>query len=105
MLSIALPCDHAPMNGEDFEVEAERSVQVVQSRLAIMFDPTMPLPANNVNPLCLLDNSGSVWPCPPSLMLAVTLPFPSEYIRKIVAPCICFPIPKPTHWYVVGAEI
>lgn len=29
VLSIALPCAHAAMNGEDFDVEAERSVQVV----------------------------------------------------------------------------
>lgn len=34
----------------------------------------------------------------------MTFPFPSAYMTNIDAPLMAVPIPKPTHWYKLGAE-
>lgn len=103
------PSFQAPIHDElelaTFRVPPDHDWQLAHCTLATIVSPLTPLPARSV--ICEAVDasySGSWWPVP-GLGETVTLPFPSWYMMKMLAPRICEPEPRATHWYVVGAEI
>lgn len=88
-----------------FRVPPDHDSQLAHITLATIVSPLTPLPARRV--ICEAVDasySGSRWPVP-GLADTVTLPWPSWYMMKMLAPDICVPVPRATHEYVVGAEI
>lgn len=86
-------------------VPPDHDWQLAHCTLATIVSPLTPLPARSV--ICEAVDasySGSWWPVP-GLGDTVTLPWPSWYMMKMLAPRICEPVPRATHEYVVGAEI
>lgn len=80
--------------------------QLAQATLAVMTEPSTPLPARRVSraALLLVSSLGSVCPTP-RRGDRVTFPLPSWYIRKMLAPAMPEPVPNATHWNEVGARI
>lgn len=105
LLLSELPDFHAAMKGAP---ELDKLIdppshdwQLAHRTFATMVLSATPLPASSCR-LVVVWCCGSVWPVPLRAE-TVTLPAPSVYMTKILAPDICDPVPRATQVYDVGA--